>query len=131
MIFKDYPGAVQGDSGFTLIEALTAMTVLAISAAAFIGTAETHSARIVVLEERAAARWAAELVLAEIRAGLRPPESGEAEIDMFGSQIAVRVEMSATSDPDIRAVVLDAQTQGTHSAGARITGFVMPGQARP
>ncbi len=131
MIANQCSGAVQGDSGFTLIEALTAMTVLAISAAALIGTAETHGARIVALEERAAARWAAELVLAEMRADVRPADSGDAEIDMFGTQVAVRVEMSATSDPDISAVILDAQAQGARSARVRITGFVMAGQAGP
>lgn len=117
------------DAGFTLIEALTAMTVLAISAAALMGVAETHIGRIDGLEERAAARWGAESLLAEIRAGARAPEEAQVDLEMFGSAISVKISVSATDDPEILSVRLDAHAQAARSPGAVIEGFVLTGKA--
>jgi type II secretion system protein I len=119
------------DGGFTLVEALTAMTVLAISAAALMGVAETQGGRVGGLEERAAARWAAETVLAEIRAGARPPEDGTAEMEMFGATVSVRVAVTPTGDPAILSVSAQARAETPRAPGARVEGFVLAGGAGP
>ena len=112
------------DAGFTLVEALTAMTVLAISAAALMGVAETHIGRIAGLEERAAARWGAETVLAEIRAGARAAEDAQVELEMAGSVVRVRINVAPTEDPEILSVSLDAHA-GARSRSAVLEGFVL------
>jgi type II secretion system protein I len=117
--------ATSADAGFTLVEALTAMTVLAISAAVLMGVAETHIGRIAGLEERAAARWGAETVLSEIRSGARAPEDAQVDLEMSGSVVSVRIRVSPTEDRDILSVRLDAQAQTARSPGAVVEGFVL------
>ncbi|MGL5010123.1 MAG: type II secretion system minor pseudopilin GspI, partial [Paracoccaceae bacterium] len=63
------------DAGFTLIETLVALAVLAISAVALLATTQAHITRIAGLEARAAATWAAENHLAEITLGLEPADT--------------------------------------------------------
>ncbi|KKK60035.1 hypothetical protein LCGC14_3028410, partial [marine sediment metagenome] len=58
------------EAGFTLIEALVAMAVLATSAVSLLAAVETHIGRISELERRTAARWVAENALAAQTAGL-------------------------------------------------------------
>lgn len=118
------------EAGFTLIEALTAMTVLAISAAALMGVAETHIGRIGGLEDRAAARWAAESVLAEIRAGARSPEAAKVDLEIAGSVVSVQIRVSPTDDPDILSVRLDSHMQAARSPGAVVEGFVLANETK-
>ena len=59
-----------GEAGFTLIEALVALAILAMSAVALLSATEAHVARIGDLEARALAQLAAENHLAEIELGL-------------------------------------------------------------
>ena len=59
-----------GEDGFTLIETLVALVVLATSGVALLGATEAHIARIGALETRAAAQWVAENYLAEVKLGL-------------------------------------------------------------
>ncbi|MFC6642478.1 type II secretion system minor pseudopilin GspI [Sulfitobacter profundi] len=59
----------QADAGFTLIEALVAMAVLALGAVSLLSASEGHTRRITDLSDRVAARWAAEYRLSELRAG--------------------------------------------------------------
>ena len=126
---SDLQTPVPAQAGFTLVEALTAMTVLAISASALMGVSETHAGRIAGLEERAAARWSAESVLAEIRAGARPPENAQIEVEMFAALVSVDVRVSPTEDRNILSVTLKAQAETARAPEARLEGFVMMREA--
>ena len=48
------------DDGFTLIETLVALAVLATGAVALLGVVEDHTGRIAGLEDRVTLRWVAE-----------------------------------------------------------------------
>ena len=52
------------DDGFTLIETLVALAVLATGAVALLGVVEDHTGRIAGLEDRVTLRWVAENRLA-------------------------------------------------------------------
>ena len=58
------------DAGFTLIEALVAMVVLALGAVSLLAATEGHTARITAITDRTTARWVAENRLTELRLGL-------------------------------------------------------------
>ena len=72
----------QGDAGFTLIEALVAMAVLALGAVSLLSATQGHSKRITELSDRVAARWAAEYRLSEVRAGV---PTGAEPLEVYGS----------------------------------------------
>jgi general secretion pathway protein I len=109
------------DAGFTLIETLIALAILAMTAVAMLGATEAHIARIAGLEYRAAAQWAAENYLVELTLGLEP----EAPAPMLGIQFDLQADMTATADPDLQRVDITATDAADGRSYARLTGFIL------
>jgi general secretion pathway protein I len=109
------------DAGFTLIETLIALAILAMTAVAMLGATEAHIARISGLEYRAAAQWAAENYLVELTLGLEP----EAPAPMLGMQFDLQVEQTPTEDPDLQRVDITATDTADGRSYARLVGFVL------
>jgi len=109
------------EAGFTLIETLIALAVLAMTAVAMLGAVEAHIARISGLEYRAAAQWAAENYLVELTLGLKP----EAQAPMLGIQFDLQAELTATADPALQRVDITATDSASARSYARLTGFVL------
>ncbi|WP_341212338.1 type II secretion system minor pseudopilin GspI [uncultured Limimaricola sp.] len=113
-------------AGFSMIEALIAMAVLAVGAVSLLGATEGHSARIGDLTDRTVARWVAEERLTAWRLGL--PEIDEAhaqeEVEMFGR--AWRVTVEATPTPDIALDRIEVRVAPAKADGAnvRLTGYI-------
>lgn len=103
----------QSEQGFTLIEVLVALVVLAVAAAGLISATEAHIDSIRSLQSRAAAQWVAENRIAELT--ISPdaaPRSAEA-VEMLGQSWAVRVSERASDDPDLAAMTVSVSTAGT------------------
>jgi general secretion pathway protein I len=110
------------DHGFTLIESLVALAVLAMSAIALLGATEAHVARIGGLEQRAAAGWAAENHLAELSLGL----AAAADPDpILNHPVHLTTRASATADPDLTRIDITASIGGNGAPVTRLTGFVL------
>ncbi|WP_323764745.1 type II secretion system minor pseudopilin GspI [Marinovum sp.] len=75
------------EAGFTLIETLVALAVLATGAVALMGVVEDHAGRIGGLEERVTLRWVAENRLAARHLGLEPQPEWDR---VFGTRPAVQ-----------------------------------------
>ncbi len=120
------------EQGFSLIEALVALLVLAIGAAGLVRAAEAHVDSIRSLERRASAQLVAQNRLAEL--ALPEGAQGPATVEMLGQRWNVAVSETATDDPDLARVavsVSDAsekeplvtldgfRDRGTTTAGAR------------
>jgi general secretion pathway protein I len=88
-----------GEAGFSLIEALVALLVLAIAAAGLVRAAEAHVDSIRGLERRAAAQLVAQNQLAEL--ALPGAVAGSSTVEMLGERWTIRVAESATDDPDL------------------------------
>jgi general secretion pathway protein I len=116
------------DAGFTLIETLVALAVLAMSAVALLATTQAHIARIAGLEARAAAGWAAENYLAEVTLGL-PPAAAPPPILGFAFELSA--EVTATTDPDVQKLVINAAGVADGRSLARLTGFALVDAAGP
>jgi general secretion pathway protein I len=114
-----------GSAGFTLIETLVALTVLATSAVALIGATQAHVNRIAGLEQRAAAQWAGENALAEIALGI---DVTEMPATMLGYPFDLHAERTATDDPAVEKVTMRV-TGADDAVMARVTGFVFGGAA--
>jgi general secretion pathway protein I len=117
----------QTDAGFTLIETLVALLVLALTAMALLGATEAHVARIAGLERRAAALWAAESHLAERGLGLTPDAAPEA---MLGYAFRIEEQRSPTADPDLDRIDLVVTDASDGQVYGRLTGFLAGGPAR-
>ena len=109
------------DAGFTLIETLVALAILAMSAVSLLGATEAHISRIGALETRASAQWITENYLAELTLGLTPAET---PLPMNGITFTLDVARSATSDPDLERVEIVARDKSDGRDYSRLTGFV-------
>ena len=115
------------DAGFTLIETLVALAVLATSAVALLGATEAHIARIADLQSRAAAQWAAENMLAELTLDVPPDAAPE---PVMGIAFDMAATTTPTGDPDLARVEITATDAGSGRVYARLTGFLDTGGGR-
>ncbi|SHF96972.1 general secretion pathway protein I [Loktanella atrilutea] len=114
------------EAGFTLIEALVAMAVLALGAVSLLTATEGHAARITAVTDRTLARWAADQALTAARLGL--PE--EATLPIMGRDFPVKVSRRPTDDPNLTAITVDVVAPPGDSASGtlyRVTGYTVTG----
>ena len=105
------------DGGFSLIEVLAALSVLAIAGLALV-SALTHSARAAVFAEtRTLAALSAETVLVEARIdhpGGVPSSQGR--IELAGRAYDWRLDLMATADPDLQRIEITLSEAGAPGA---------------
>ena len=97
------------DSGFTLIEALVAMAVLAVAATGFIRATQAHIDVVGRVEARAAGGWVADNALTEARLGLTSTSA-----PLLGRDWRATVAAAGSPDPDIAALTVGAESGGVH-----------------
>lgn len=121
--------ALRGEQGFTLIESLVALAILAFASVSLLVATEAHVTRIAGLETRALAQIAAENRLAELELGLNPDE----ELSLLGHDFGIEVVRRPTADPDLARIDLTVTDVASGAAFRGFTGFVDSGatQATP
>jgi general secretion pathway protein I len=112
--------------GFTLLEILVALAVLAIALTATargIGAAIDTTAE---LRERTLARWIAEdkLALLELSRAWPAPDTTEGDAEMGGRKYRWRQQVSTTPVARMRRVELGVFLPGAETPLARLTGFL-------
>lgn len=110
------------EAGFTLIEALVAMVILAIAAVGIIRAAEAHVDGLQALESRAAAQWAAENALAEARLGLT--SAANETVEMLQWRWNVSVSLTPSEDPDLELATVAVMQEGEDVPLVTLRGFV-------
>jgi len=115
------------ESGFTLIEILVAMTIIAVGVSALVSSAASSAFRADYLREREFGRWVASNVLTELQSVPAWPDIGttNTEVEMGQFQWYVRTRTQAVADPDLRRV--DVQVRRDRDAENyvyTVTGFV-------
>lgn len=108
--------------GFSLIEALVALLILAIATVGLIRTTEAHIDSARALEQRSAALWVAENRLAELTLGASASLPGE--VEMLGTRWTVATVSTATDDPEIVRVDIRVSLPGQSAPVASLEGFV-------
>ncbi|WP_373187203.1 type II secretion system minor pseudopilin GspI [Halopseudomonas sp.] len=124
------------NKGFTLLEVLVAMTILAVALAALVKGGSDHSRNTLYLQERTLAHWAGQNLLTEYETGMRPVAEGNRSGDtvMGPFRYGYRVEINdytpqapmplpAVKRVDIRLWLLE---QGEDDQRAFVSGFVLP-----
>jgi len=109
------------EAGFSLIEALVALLVLAIAAAGLVRAAEAHVDSIRGLERRAAAQLVAQNRLAEL--SLPGAPAGPATVEMLGQRWTVAVKESGTDDPDLARIEVAVAGEGERAPLVTLDGF--------
>ena len=94
----------QAQSGFTLIEVLVALAVLAISIAAIINGISNHVSNAAYLKERSLAHWVGLNALTELRVSGEWPRSGEIKGDetMAGREFRWVINVTEVEGGDVR-----------------------------
>lgn len=113
------------NAGFTLIETLVALVVLAVTSVALLTATEAHITRIGGLEARAAAGWVTQNYLAELSLGLTPVSPPA----MLGLTFTVAETRNPTKDPALTQITLTASEPGSTTAFGHLTGFLDTGDA--
>jgi len=103
--------------GFTLLEILVAVTVLAIALAAIISAGANFAHSSSDLRDKTLALWVAHNRLTEVE--LQPvwPQVGVSndDVQMGGTQWTWRAEVQGTQDPTLRRVDIHVQKKGDPS----------------
>lgn len=118
------------DDGFSLIEGLVALAILAVAGIAIVGAAEEHIRRISDVERRAAAQLTAENHAAELAVGAARLDEMERTEKMLGMEWLVRHETANTSDPDLVRVTIAVHAGDDGVRYGRLISFVDIGVPR-
>ena len=114
-------------AGFTLIEVLVAMTIIAVGVSALVASAAASSRRQEYLRERELGRWVASNALALNQALPAWPQVGttNTEVEMARTSWFVRTRTRAVADPDLRRLDIEVRkARDEESYIYSVTGFV-------
>jgi general secretion pathway protein I len=92
--------------GFTLVEVLVALVIVAAGAAAVLSSLNTAAASSVYLREKTFAQWIAANRIAETRLLTNPPQNGtsEGELDYAGQRWRWRQQITDAAMPGLRRI---------------------------
>jgi general secretion pathway protein I len=92
--------------GFTLVEVLVALVIVAAGAAAVLSSLNTAAASAVYLREKTFAQWIAANRIAETRLLTNPPQNGttEGELDYAGQRWHWRQQITNAAMPGLRRI---------------------------
>jgi general secretion pathway protein I len=113
-------------AGFTLIEVLIAVTILAIAMGAVISGMARFADNAASLREKTLALWVAHNRLTEIDLEPGWPAIGKSdgEVDMAGIEWRWFVTVSETPDPDVRRVEIRVQARARETDAAALSSFI-------
>ncbi len=121
---------IRRPGGFTLLEVLVALLILAIALVALVRTAALEARALAHVRDATLAQWVAANVLAELRLSEAQPAPGRrrGEAEMGGRRWRWVMDVDATEEPtiqrlDVAVYADDAAAEARDEAQARLTGF--------
>lgn len=118
--------------GFTLLEVLVALAVIALGLVALLGAAGAMTRTAGDLASRTFAHWVAMNVLAEIRLTGQWPDTGtrDGRADLAGLEWRWTATVRTTDDPDIRRIEIEVATGDDDEPVTTLVGFIGRPQTR-
>lgn len=116
--------------GFTLIEILAAVAVLAIALSAILGGMTHYAGTAARLKQKTIALWVAQNRLTELELQAAPPQLGKSDgdVEMAGVKWKWQMEVKPTPDDRLRRVDINVQSQGSEDNLAALSAFFPSGQ---
>ena len=117
-------------AGFTLLEVLVALVILALALGALIKTAGDHALLVANLETRTQAFLVAENQLRRLQASKLWPEGSEQSdvLEQGGRRWQWQARFESTPDPDLKRVLIDVRQMNGDAVNAgidaRVIGFL-------
>jgi len=114
-------------SGFTLIEVLVAMTIIAVGVSALVVSAGASAWRADYLREREFGRWVASNALTELQVLPAWPDTGtkNTEVEMGNFVWYIKTRTQAVADADLRRVDIEVRRdKDLESYVYTVSGFV-------
>lgn len=110
--------------GYSLMEALVALFILAIATVGLTRATQTHVDGVRGLEQRVVAQWVAEnrLVELNLEGGAATPDASV--VRMMDRDWSVQVSRRSTDDPDLIAVDVAVSPAGSNTRLVSLSGFV-------
>jgi general secretion pathway protein I len=117
---------VKGAAGFTLIEIVVAVAVLAFALGALITGMGRYAGNAATLREKTVALWVAHNRLTEIGLEAAWPDLGASDgvVEMAGLEWRWDVAVVETPDPRVRRVDITVQPKGAQGASTELSSFV-------
>lgn len=105
--------------GFTLVEVLIALLVLALTTGAYFGQLHHQTIQTMQLQNRSLSHWAMQQHLGSLRLPGKLLTAGTQTITLnqAGSKWTVEQQTTPTTQPDLYHIVLTARDQNKHYAG--------------
>jgi general secretion pathway protein I len=118
--------------GFTLIEVLCAVAILAIAMSAILSGMTSYASNAGYLRQRTIAMWVAHNRLTELELANTFPAEGKSDGDakMAGSEWRWFVEVQATPDDAMRRIDIRVQLKDTDADLATLSAFIANTQAQ-
>ena len=119
-------------AGFTLVEVLVAVAILALTLGAIIVGGSRYVDNVVYLRDKTQATWVAHNLLNEWHLSNEYPSIGErnGEAEMAGREWAWKAQISKTPDDDVRRVDIQIrlEDQDEDEKLMSVSGFITPPQ---
>ena len=120
------PARARTCAGFTLVEVLVALTIVAVALMASLRATASMSSSALDLRQRTLALWSAENRLAQIRIQGEFPNQGRRSFDcsQAEAQLVCEEDVFATPNPQFRRVEISVYlTEGARVRLSRLVGF--------
>ena len=113
-------------AGFTLIEVLIALLIVALTMSAAYKAVASSSRNQRHLEERTLANWVAENEMAKLQLGMLQPTTGNTsgEQRLGGRAWLWQRQISVAADPALRRVTLSVTADGNSGPSATLVAFI-------
>lgn len=119
-------GALRHSPGFTLIEVLVAVAVLAVAMGAMITGMARYADSAAYLREKTLALWVAHNRLTEVDLAAHWPDTGKSDGDaeLAGLRWKWHLDVIETADPNVRRVDIGVRVEGRDADSAALSSFV-------